>query len=186
MEIKECILKGVFQISLKPLMDDRGFFMRTYDVESFEKAGINYKWVQENHASSKLKGIIRGLHFQFPPFSETKLIRCIKGSVLDVFLDLRAGSDTFGQWDSIELSEENKKMILIPRGFAHGYCTLTDISEVLYKVDSVYSPQHECGILWNDKTLNINWPTKDPVLSGKDLKNMTLTEFTSKYGGIEV
>jgi dTDP-4-dehydrorhamnose 3,5-epimerase len=186
MEIKEFVLKGVFLVSLNPLIDERGFFMRTYDVEFFEKAGINYKWVQENHSSSKLKGIIRGLHFQLPPFTETKLIRCIKGSVLDVFLDLRAGSETFGQWDSVELSEENKKMILLPRGFAHGYCTLTDISEVLYKVDSVYSPQYECGILWNDKTLNINWPTNDPVLSGKDFKNMTLTEFTNKYGGIEV
>jgi dTDP-4-dehydrorhamnose 3,5-epimerase len=186
MEIRELILKGVFQVSLNPLMDERGFFMRTYDVDFFEKAGINYKWVQENHASSKQKGVIRGLHFQFPPFTETKLIRCIKGTILDVFLDLRAGSDTFGQWDSVELSEENKKMILLPRGFAHGYCTLTDISEVLYKVDSVYSHQYECGILWNDKTLNINWPAKDPVLSEKDLKNMTLTEFTSKYGGIEV
>ena len=186
MEIKERKIKGVFEITLKPLVDNRGFFMRTYDEEIFKKYGINRKWVQENHSRSEKKGIIRGLHFQFPPYVETKIIRCIRGSIFDVFVDLRKNSATFGRWDSIELSEENKKMILIPRGFAHGFCTLTDNCEVLYKVDNYYASDHEGGIIWNDPDLNINWGVETPILSEKDLKNMTLKEFCDKYRGIEV
>jgi dTDP-4-dehydrorhamnose 3,5-epimerase len=180
MEIKERRIKGVFEIDLKPFTDDRGFFMRTYDSELFKKAGINCKWIQENHSCSEKKNILRGLHFQFPPYAETKLVRCIRGAVLDVFVDLRKESVSFGQWDSIELSEENKKMILIPRGFAHGFCTLTDCSEVLYKVDNCYSKESEAGIIWNDPDLNINWPVTDPILSAKDQNNMTLQEFVKK------
>ena len=105
--------------------------------------------------------------------------------MLDVFVDLRRGSDTFGQWDSIELSAENKKLIYIPRGFAHGFCTLTQESEVVYKVDNFYSKEHESGIIWNDKTLNINWPVKNPILSDKDKKNPTLSIFIEKYKNIE-
>lgn len=185
MEIKERRIKGVFEITLKPNVDERGFFMRTYDVKLFEKAGINRKWVQENHSRSIKKGTIRGLHFQLPPYTETKLIRCIKGSVWDVFVDLRKDSPTFGEWDAVEISEENKKMILIPRGFAHGYKTLTEISEVFYKVDNYYTPEYECGILWNDLDLNIKWLISNPILSGKDKKNMTFSEFKEKYGGLE-
>ena len=131
MEIIERKIKGVYEIQLKPIGDNRGFFMRTFDINEFNKYGLNKVWVQENHSRSTQKGIIRGLHFQLPPFSETKLVRCINGAVLDVFVDLRKNSPTFGQWDSIELSAENKKMIFIPRGFAHGFCTLTEESEVL-------------------------------------------------------
>jgi len=162
-------------------MDDRGFFMRTYDSDIFEKAGINKKWMQENHSRSEKKNTLRGLHFQFPPFSETKLVRCIRGSVLDVFVDLRKGSDTFGHWDSLVLSEDNKRMILIPRGFAHGFCTLTDISEVLYKVDNIYSKEHEAGIIWNDPDLKIDWPLKYPIISDKDKQNMTFRDFVGKF-----
>jgi dTDP-4-dehydrorhamnose 3,5-epimerase len=186
MIITERKLKGVFEISLQPRYDNRGFFMRVFDLNIFKEHGLDRLWVQENHSRSEQKNVIRGLHFQFPPFAETKLIRCIRGAFLDVFVDLRIDSPTFGQWDSIELSEENKKIIFIPQGFAHGLCTLTDISEALYKVDSIYSPQHECGILWNDEGLRINWPTKDPVLSEKDTKNITLSEFVNKYCGIEI
>jgi len=160
--------------------------MRTYDEKIFKDAGINIKWVQENHSRSDRKGIIRGLHFQFPPYSEAKLFRCIRGAVLDVFVDLRKNSETFGKWDSIELNEDNKKLVLIPRGFAHGYCTLTEISEVLYKVDNYYSKENECGLLWNDKTLNIKWPVEEPVLSEKDKHNITLREFIKKYEGIKL
>jgi len=185
MEIKPGKLKGTFEIILHPHTDERGFFMRTYDDAIFKNYGLDKKWVQENHSRSEHKGVIRGLHFQFPAFVETKMVRCIRGAVLDIFIDLRKNSETFGQWDAIELSEENKKMILIPRGFAHGFCTLTDISEVVYKVDNYYSPDHECGLLWNDPDLNIEWPVEKPILSDKDKKNMTLKEFIEKYKYID-
>ena len=186
MDIAERKLSGVFEIQLIPSADARGFFMRSFDAEIFKNAGLERPWVQENHSRSERRGIIRGLHFQFPPFAETKLVRCVRGTVLDVFVDLRKNSPTFGQWDAIELSEANKKMVFIPRGFAHGFCTLTTESEVLYKVDNVYNREHEGGLLWSDPDLNIKWPVDTPILSEKDQQNMTLTEFQKKYGGITV
>jgi len=177
-------LTGVWEIQLAPIQDERGFFMRAYDTGLFEQAGLHRQWMQENHSRSERAGIIRGLHFQFPPFAETKLVRCIRGAVLDVFVDLRLGSPTFGQWDSIELSETNKKLIFIPRGFAHGFCTLTEESEVLYKVDNVYNREHEGGLLWSDPEIGIDWPVQTPVLSEKDGRNMTFREFVQKYSGI--
>ncbi len=186
MEIKQKKIKGVFEISLKPHQDNRGFFMRTFDDKIFREVGLERNWVQENHSRSEKKGIIRGLHFQLPPFTETKMVRCIRGAVWDVFVDLRKNSPTFGQWDGIELSAENKKMIFIPKGFAHGFCTLTEISEVVYKVDNYYAPEHERGLLWNDKTIGINWPVDKPILSAKDEKNMTLEEFIEKYKYLEI
>ena len=182
MEFLERKLKGVYEIILNPHLDKRGFFMRTFDLESFKNNDLDTNWVQENHSCSEKKGIIRGLHMQLPPFSETKLVRCTYGAVLDIFVDLRENSETFGQWDGMELSAENKKMIFIPRGFAHGFCTLTEVSEVLYKVDNVYSKTHELGILWNDRELSIDWPVQDPILSEKDSNNLTLTQFIKKYG----
>lgn len=177
MEFRELKLSGVIEMTLTPHLDERGFFMRAYDATLFEKHGINMNWVQENHSRSEKKGILRGLHFQMEPFSETKLIRCIRGEIFDVAVDLRKDSPAFGQWTGVCLSEENKKMLLIPRGFAHGFCTLTELSEVVYKVDNVYSPEHERGLIWNDPDLNIDWPVNDPILSAKDKKNMTLKEF---------
>lgn len=184
MEIIERNIKGIYEIQLSPIGDHRGFFMRTFDINEFNKYGLNKMWVQENHSRSTQKGIIRGLHFQLPPFTETKLVRCINGAVLDVFVDLRKDSPTFGQWDSIELSAENKKMIFIPRGFAHGFCTLTEESEVLYKVDNFYSKESERGIMWNDPEISIDWPVENPILSEKDQKNMTLAEFVEEYEAI--
>jgi len=185
MEIKPRKIPGTYEITLSPIGDNRGFFMRTFDLNEFNKHGLNKMWVQENHSRSSQKGIIRGLHFQFPPYAETKLVRCIRGKILDVFVDLRRDSNTFGQWDSIELSEENKKLIYIPRGFAHGFCTLTEKSEVLYKVDNFYAPEHEGGLLWSDPDIGIDWPVKDPILSEKDKGNMTFKEFVEKYKYIE-
>ncbi|MCJ7448894.1 MAG: dTDP-4-dehydrorhamnose 3,5-epimerase [Bacteroidales bacterium] len=182
MEFKELKLIGVFEITLKPYTDKRGFFMRTYDTELFEIHGISMKWVQENHSRSEKKGIIRGLHFQTEPFAETKLVRCIRGSIFDVAVDIRRNSPTFGKWVGLELSEENKKMLFIPRGFAHGFCTLTEISEVVYRVDNFYFPEHEKGIIWNDADLAIVWPVENPILSEKDKKNMTLEEFKREIG----
>ena len=182
MEIREKRIKGVYEIILSPNIDKRGFFMRP-TIEIFP-----VKWSGQGVVTGKpfkvgKKGIIRGMHFQLAPFTEGKLVRCIKGAILDVFIDLRQNSESFGQWDSIELSELNKKEIFIPRGFAHGFCTLTDISEVVYKVDNIYSKDHERGIIWNDGDLKINWPVLQPILSDKDMNNnLTFREFCSQYG----
>ena len=184
MKISRHSLKGVLEIELNPHFDKRGFFMRTYDAKIFKDYGVEREWVQSNHSRSEEKGTIRGMHFQLAPYAEAKLVRAIKGAIVDVFVDIRKGSDTFGQWGSIELSEENKKMIYIPRGFAHGFCTLTDISEIVYMVDSVYNPENERGIIWNDTTLNIVWPAENPILSKKDSGNLTFNEFVEKVGGI--
>lgn len=186
MEINERSLKGVYEIQLAPKEDARGFFMRTYDMNLFANLGIHQDWVQENHSYSKYKGTIRGLHFQFPPFSETKLIRCIHGTILDVFVDLRSGSETFGKWDSIELSAENRKSIFIPRGFAHGFCSLTDDCEILYKVDNFYSSESESGLLWNDPAIGINWPVKNPTISEKDKNNLTLSQFIMTHNALKI
>jgi dTDP-4-dehydrorhamnose 3,5-epimerase len=177
MTILESDIKGVFEITLSPHVDERGFFMRAYDLAVFKKAGLHRNWLQENHSRSERKGIIRGLHFQIEPFSEAKLVRCIRGSVFDVAVDLRKESPSFGRWLSVILSEEKKNAFFIPRGFAHGFCTLTDISEVTYKVDNWYSPEHERGILWNDQDLNIRWPFTEPILSRKDQNNFTLQKY---------
>ncbi|MDD5362906.1 MAG: dTDP-4-dehydrorhamnose 3,5-epimerase [Ignavibacteria bacterium] len=185
MNISEKKIKGVFEITLTSINDERGFFMRTYDQKIFEYFNIDRKWVQENHSRSEKKGIIRGLHFQYPQFAEAKLIRCIRGAILDVYVDLRKNSPTFGKWESLEMTEQNRKMLFLPRGFAHGFCTLSEISEVTYKADNYYSKDHESGILWKDPDLKISWPTDNPILSERDHRQPTLKEFVSKQTVIE-
>ncbi|HUW93596.1 MAG TPA: dTDP-4-dehydrorhamnose 3,5-epimerase [Bacteroidales bacterium] len=186
MIIKKLYIKGLFEITPEPHFDHRGFFMRTYDQEIFRQHGIDRDWVQENHSRSEKAGTIRGLHYQLAPFSETKLARCIRGRVFDVAVDLRKESETFGKWFGIDLSEENRKMLLIPQGFAHGFCTLTDEAEVVYKVDNIYTPSHEIGILWSDEDLRIQWPLSGtPVISEKDSKNMTFREFKEMLNTLE-
>ena len=185
MVVEERRLRGVFTVLLEANSDGRGFFMRTYDRELFQKAGIDRDWVQENHSRSDRRHVIRGLHFQLPPFTETKLVRVIRGSILDVFVDLRKGSSTFGDWEAVELTEFEHRLLLVPRGFAHGFCTLSEESEVLYKVDSPYTPQSESGIRWNDAALKINWPTNRPLMSEKDRTLNYLKEFIVKYGSLE-
>jgi dTDP-4-dehydrorhamnose 3,5-epimerase len=132
------------------------------------------------------KALYEGLHFQLPPYCETKLVRCIKGKILDVFVDLRTNSSTFGKWDSIVLSEENKTCIYIPKGFAHGFCTLTNNTEVLYKVDNYYNKENECGLLWNDPNINIRWPLENVILSEKDKINLTFNKFKELYKSITI
>lgn len=178
MEIQELDILGVYEIKLIKKSDSRGFFMRTFDYSLFNEIDVARNWVQENHSFTHKKNTIRGLHMQFSPYEETKLVRCIKGSILDVFVDLRYESKTFGSWSSIILNGSN--MVYIPRGFAHGFCTLEDNCEVFYKVDNYYSPSKECGILWNDPILNINWPVDDPILSDKDKSNISFNMF-KKY-----
>ncbi len=147
--------------------DERGFFMETYRADEFEKAGIKSEFVQNNHARSS-KGVVRGLHFQIEPHQQAKLVRCIKGEIYDVAVDLRAKSDTFGQWYGVTLSEENRKMLYVPAGFAHGYSTLSDVAEVVYMVDEFYSREDERGIVYNDPKLAIDWKLASPTVSTKD------------------
>jgi dTDP-4-dehydrorhamnose 3,5-epimerase len=187
MEFKPRKLEGIFEIQLSPIRDERGFFMRSFDSALFRLAGLHCDWVQENHSRSERAGIIRGLHFQFPPFAETKLVRCVRGEIFDVFVDLRKDSPTFGRWDGLVLSEANKKMVFIPRGFAHGFCTLSEESEVLYKVDNVYNRDSEGGLLWSDSEIGIEWPLADkPIFSEKDARNMSLRQFIEKHKAIEL
>jgi dTDP-4-dehydrorhamnose 3,5-epimerase len=185
MKIVRGKINGIFKIRLSPIEDNRGFFMRVYDTYVFSKYNLDRDWIHENHSLSLKKDTIRGLHFQFPPYSQVKLIRCIRGAILDVWVDLRKGSSTFGSWGSHILSEDNKEMIFIPGGFAHGFCTLNKNCEVLYKTDKEYTPNAEGGIIWNDTTLNIEWPTKKPILSKKDSRLPTFRQFIEQYGSID-
>lgn len=148
--------------------DDRGFFFESFNQKDFEEAvGHKINLVQENHSRS-LKGVLRGLHYQLPPKAQGKLVRVTQGEVFDVAVDLRQSSPTFGKWASEILSSDNKKQLWIPEGFAHGFLTLSDIAEFLYKVTDFYSAEHERNILWNDKTIGIKWPTLNVSLSNKD------------------
>ncbi len=186
MIIKERRIKGVFEIQLDSHEDERGFFMRVYDDTIFKKYKIHKKWVQGNHSLSVEKDVIRGMHFQLPPYSEAKLIRVINGKIYDTFIDLRKCSPTFGQWDSINLSADNKKMIYIPRGLAHGFCTLTKNCEILYKMDNYYTPDSESSIRWDDPEVGIDWPVSNPIISEKDLKAKSFREFVDRYGGLKL
>ncbi|MGK7393535.1 MAG: dTDP-4-dehydrorhamnose 3,5-epimerase [Candidatus Cyclobacteriaceae bacterium M3_2C_046] len=186
MNIEKTKIDGVYFFTLQPREDERGFFMRVYDQTLMQDHGLDMNWVQENQAKSIQMHTLRGLHLQMPPQAETKLVRCIKGKIQDVWVDLRKKSSTFGQWDSIILSEENKKMVFIPKGFAHGYLSLEDNSEVIYKVDQAYAPQAEAGILWNDPELGIGWEVDKPILSPKDQKQPTFSDFKNTHEAIQL
>ena len=149
--------------------DVRGFFMETYKKSDFEKMGIDTDFVQDNHSKS-VKWVLRGLHYQLKPKAQGKLIRCIKGNIFDVAVDIRKGSPTFGRWVGYELSEENKLMLWIPKGFAHGFLTLSDEAEIMYKVSGAeYSPEYDRSIRWNDPEIGIDWALEGkPILSDKD------------------
>lgn len=177
-------LNGIVEIQLGAHVDRRGSFSRVYDRDAFEKAGIPVNWVQENQSVNVLKGVVRGLHFLLPPHTDGKLIRCIQGSIFDVVVDLRQNSATRGQWMSFLLHENDHKLIYIPKGFAHGFCTLSDRSVLLYKHDSPYVKAADCGIVWNDPDLAITWPEKEPVLSEKDSMLMTYREFIKTHSGL--
>jgi len=172
-------LSGVVEIELAPRQDPRGYFMRVFDAEIFARHGLPTQWVQGNESLSIPRNVIRGLHYQRPPHTEAKLVRAASGAVLDVFVDLRRGSPTFGQWDSVTLSAEGHNMVLVPRGFAHGFCTLTENSTVIYMVDNAYAPEAEGGVRWNDPALAIDWPlTGTPIISAKDQAWPGLSETT--------
>lgn len=169
-------IKDLFTIDLNLYKDDRGWFTRTFCKEEFTKAGLDVNWVQMNHSHTTQKGTLRGMHFQNPPYSEIKLVRCISGGVYDVAIDLRKDSITFLKWFGVELSAENRKMIYIPDGFAHGFLTLADNCEIIYHHSSYYTPGAEGGIKFDDPLVNINWPLAVNEISERDKKHPYLTE----------
>lgn len=169
-------LDGVIVIEPKVFGDDRGYFMETYRKDTFFQNGIDVEFVQDNFSYSK-KGILRGIHLQTEPFAQDKLVRVAEGEVFDVAVDLRKGSKTFGKWFGEFLSEDNKKMMFIPKGFGHGFCVISDYAKFEYKCSNLYSPQHERSVVWNDSELAIDWPIKEPILSEKDSNAPSLKDF---------
>ena len=168
MRFIETALEGVFIVEPKVFGDDRGFFMESWSEREFDKAGLHYSFVQDNHSSSAVKGTLRGIHFQRGEKAQAKLVRCVRGTVLDVAVDLRPSSPTYKKWVAVELSEANKRQVLIPQGFGHGFLTLTDDVEFLYKADNPYAPDADGGIRWNDPNIGVDWGIERPILSEKD------------------
>ena len=182
--VEETGIEGLLVINPVLNEDDRGYFYESYNKRDFEALGINMDFVQDNEAKS-VKNVLRGLHFQIN-HPQTKLVRCTKGKVFDVAVDLRKGSKTFGKHFGVELSEENKKMFLIPKNFAHGYFVMSSEAVFCYKVDDFYHPNDEGGIIWNDKEINVNWPFSDSeignlILSSKDTKGEGFDSWKKKY-----
>ena len=174
-------IDGVVIVEPAVFGDHRGFFMESWSERAFEEAGLHYNFVQDNHSSSTVKGTLRGIHFQKGDMSQAKLVRCVRGAVLDVAVDLRPESPTYKQWVAVELSEENKRMLMIPRRFGHGFVTLTDDVEFLYKADNFYCPEKDGGIRWNDPELAIDWGVEHPVLSEKDTKSPFLKDAVTEF-----
>jgi dTDP-4-dehydrorhamnose 3,5-epimerase len=164
----ETKLKGAFSIEINPIEDERGFFARTWCQNEFIEHGLNTILVQCNISFNKKKGTLRGMHYQCAPFEETKLVRCIKGAIFDVIIDIRPESKTYKQWFGIELTSENKNMLYVPKGFAHGFQTLVDETEVLYQMSEFYYPDYSRGIRWDDKAFDIKWPINNIIISDKD------------------
>ena len=180
MEIIKTPLEGLLIIKPDVFEDERGYFFESFNYGKFHKLGLDLKFLQDNESKSK-KGVLRGLHFQAPPFAQGKLVRVMRGSVLDVAVDIRKNSPTYGKWESIVLSGQNKWMYWIPEGFAHGFVTLEDDTIFFYKCTNIYNKESEGSILWNDPDLNINWGIQDPVISGKDKISPEFRDFTSPF-----
>lgn len=176
MKIENTKLAGVVIITPDVFGDKRGFFMESWSQKKMEEVGLFYNFVQDNHSLSTVKGTLRGIHFQKGDKAQAKLVRCVRGAVLDVAVDLRHNSPTHKQWEAVVLSAENKKQLLIPRGFGHGFVTLTDEVEFLYKADNYYAPEADGGIRWNDPDIGVEWGIEKPILSAKDEKNPFLKE----------
>ena len=169
--IHETKLKDVFIIEPKINYDSRGFFLEAYNKKVFSSHGIDYNFIQDNHSLSIKRGTIRGIHYQIEPFAQTKLVRCIRGEIIDYAIDLRLNSDTFLQYIQAKLNPENQKQLLIPKGFGHAFITMEDNTEVVYKVDNYYSKNHERSINYLDPKINIKWPIKSSItISQKDLQ----------------
>lgn len=181
MKITKTKLDGVVIIEPDVFGDQRGFFMESWSQKKMEEAGLFYNFVQDNHSMSSVKGTLRGIHFQKGDNAQAKLVRCVKGAVLDVAVDLRHESPMYKQWVAVVLSAENKKQLLIPRGFGHGFVTLTDEVEFLYKADNYYAPEAEGGIRWDDPEIGVNWGVETPILSAKDEMSPLLKDTDLPY-----
>jgi dTDP-4-dehydrorhamnose reductase/dTDP-4-dehydrorhamnose 3,5-epimerase len=181
MNIIKTGIEDVLIIEPKVFGDHRGWFTETYSKEKFKELGIDIDFIQDNHSLSAPKGTLRGLHFQLNPKAQTKLVRCTKGKILDVAVDIREGSPTYKRWVAVELTEENKKQLLVPKGFAHGFITLTENVEVQYKVDEYYSPENDRSIRFDDPEINVDWGIENPILSDKDLNALMLSESDANF-----
>jgi dTDP-4-dehydrorhamnose 3,5-epimerase len=176
MKFKETSLLGNYLIDLDLREDERGFFARYFCVKEFSEQGLNTQWMQINNSTSREVGTLRGLHFQRSPHSEVKLVRCLHGAIWDVVVDLRGGSKTFGKWFGATLSDQNRTMMYIPKGFAHGFISLEPDSEILYLVSDFYTPESEVTLIWNDLDVGIQWPLDPQIMSDKDLEGRTLSQ----------
>ncbi|MFF2018161.1 dTDP-4-dehydrorhamnose 3,5-epimerase [Paenibacillus sp. NPDC058177] len=182
MKVTPLKLKGASLLEPVVHGDNRGFFMESYNEQTMHTLGITLNFIQDNHSLSAEVGVLRGLHYQLNPKAQTKLIRVLSGVIYDVIVDVRRNSPTFGQWVGVILSEHNKRQLLVPKGFAHGFCTLVPNTQVLYKVDEYYSPEHDRGIQWNDPALGIDWPISNPILSDKDQRHPSLKDAELNFG----
>lgn len=182
MEVIKTAIEGLVIIEPKVFKDARGYFFESFSQREFEQKVRPIRFVQDNESMSSYR-VIRGLHFQAPPYSQSKLVRCVKGRVLDVAVDIRKGSPTYGQHVAVELSEENHRELFIPRGFAHGFAVLSDTAIFQYKCDNFYTPEADCGISIKDKDLGIDWhiPIEEAILSEKDLKHACLKDFDTPF-----
>ena len=183
MDVRNLGLPGLLLLKPRRFADSRGYFVETYNERTAAEAGIKCRFVQDNQSYSGSRGTIRGLHFQLPPAAQAKLVRAVQGRVHDVAVDLRAGSPTYGRWAEATLTADGGEQLFIPRGFAHGFCTLEPDTVVAYKVDDFYAPASDSGLIWNDPTLAIDWPVgpDEAVLSDKDLKLGRFAEFRSPF-----
>ncbi|MEP3948243.1 dTDP-4-dehydrorhamnose 3,5-epimerase [Ascidiaceihabitans sp.] len=174
-------LDGVLILTPARFGDARGFFSESWNRTTMRDAGLDLEFVQDNHSLSARKGTLRGLHFQTPPMAQDKLVRCGRGALYDVAVDIRSGSATFGQWFGVELSAENGRQLLVPAGFAHGFVTLQDDTEICYKCTAPYAPDCDAGIAWDDPDIGVNWGISEPVLSDKDALAPTLKELGNPF-----
>lgn len=181
MNIVKTDIEDVIIIEPRVFGDHRGWFTEAYSKEKFIELGIDIDFIQDNHSFSAQNGTLRGLHFQLNPKAQTKLVRCTKGKILDVAVDIREGSPTYKKWVAVELTEENKKQLLIPKGFAHGFLTLTDDVEVQYKVDEYYSPENDRSIRFDDSEIGVDWGIENPILSDKDLNAPLLKDSDANF-----
>jgi dTDP-4-dehydrorhamnose 3,5-epimerase len=187
MKVEVTSIPGVMLLKLRYFRDTRGYFVETFNARAAHEAGLEAEFVQDNQALSLKRGTVRALHFQVPPKAQAKLVRVLRGSIYDVAVDLRAGSPSYGRWVAATLTAQAGEQIFVPRGFAHGYCTLEDDTEVAYKVDDYYAPECDQGLAWDDPTLAIDWPVPhgEALLSDKDRKLPRFADFASpfRYGG---
>ena len=180
MNVIETGFKGLLELEPRVFKDERGYFYESYNKQRFKEFGVEAEYVQDNQSLSQ-KGVVRGLHFQAPPFAQGKLVRVINGAVLDVALDIRKGSPTYGQHHSVLLTAENMKLFWIPAGFAHGFSTLEDNTVFAYKCTDVYNKESEGCVLWNDALLGIDWGLENPIISDKDAEGASWSEFESPF-----